>query len=43
MALLPLGLGTPGTAPEVSILGERRPARVIADSPMTGEARAGVC
>ncbi|WP_202350017.1 hypothetical protein [Mesorhizobium sp. 113-1-2] len=31
MALPPLGLGPPGTALEVSIHGERRPARVIAD------------
>ncbi|BCH09361.1 hypothetical protein MesoLj131c_36190 [Mesorhizobium sp. 131-3-5] len=33
LALLPLGLGTPGTALEVSILGGRCLARVIADSP----------
>ena len=41
LALLPLGLGTPGTALEVSILGERRPARVIADSPYDPEGSRG--
>jgi dimethylglycine dehydrogenase len=33
LALLPLDLGSAGTELEVSILGERRSARVIADSP----------
>ncbi|MBZ9676083.1 FAD-dependent oxidoreductase [Mesorhizobium sp. ES1-1] len=33
LALLPLDLGLVGTELEVSILGQRRPARVIADSP----------
>ena len=32
-ALLPLALGQPGTRLEVEILGERRPAEVIAESP----------
>ncbi|TRC96904.1 FAD-dependent oxidoreductase [Mesorhizobium sp. WSM4303] len=41
LALLPLELGTPGTALEVSILGERRPARVIADSTYDPEGARG--
>ncbi|GLQ79467.1 hypothetical protein GCM10007881_29850 [Mesorhizobium huakuii] len=40
-ALLPPELGTPGTVLEVSILGGRRPARVIADSPYDPEGSRG--
>jgi dimethylglycine dehydrogenase len=40
-ALLPVELGTPGTELEVPILGERRKARVIAESPYDPEALRG--
>lgn len=40
-ALLPVELGAPGTELEVPILGERRKARVIADSPYDPEALRG--
>jgi dimethylglycine dehydrogenase len=41
LALLPLDLGLPGTELEVSILGERRAAKVIADSPYDPEGAHG--
>lgn len=40
-ALLPVELGVPGTELEVPILGERRKARVIEESPYDPEARRG--
>lgn len=40
-ALLPVELGVPGTELEVPILGERRKARVIAESPYDPEAKRG--
>ncbi|TJX44927.1 MAG: hypothetical protein E5W21_22580, partial [Mesorhizobium sp.] len=41
LALLPLELAAPGTELEVSILGERRSAKVIADSPYDPEGLRG--
>ncbi|RVC58869.1 hypothetical protein EN779_17770, partial [Mesorhizobium sp. M4B.F.Ca.ET.088.02.2.1] len=41
LALLPLELLSPGTELEVSVLGERRRAKVIADSPYDPEGARG--
>lgn len=41
LALLPLELGVPGTELEVSILGERRSAKVVPDSPYDPEGERG--